>query len=100
MAGNRQIRALNVAEKPSVAKAVAGILSRNHARMREGRSRYNKIFEFDYTIRGQPCHMLFTSVIGHLMELRFDERYKKWHSCDPADLYQASVHKFVPEVRY
>lgn len=86
-----------MAEKPSVAKAVAGILSRNHARMREGRSRYNKIFEFDYTIRGQPCHMLFTSVIGHLMELGFDERYKKWHSCDPADLYQASVNKFVPE---
>ncbi|XP_074320919.1 DNA topoisomerase 3-alpha [Silene latifolia] len=97
MAGNRPIRALNVAEKPSVAKAVSAILSGNRARMREGRSRYNKIYEFEYTIRGQPCHMLFTSVTGHLMELKFDDRYRKWHGCDPADLYQAPVHKFVPE---
>nr|XP_007137778.1 hypothetical protein PHAVU_009G154800g [Phaseolus vulgaris]ESW09772.1 hypothetical protein PHAVU_009G154800g [Phaseolus vulgaris] len=89
---------LNVAEKPSVAKSVSTILSRNQGiRTREGRSRYNKIFEFNYTIRGQPCHMLFTSVTGHLMELEFDERYRKWHACNPADLFRAPVHKFVPE---
>ncbi|KHN09630.1 DNA topoisomerase 3-alpha [Glycine soja] len=81
-----------------VARTVATILSRNqNMRMREGRSRYNKIFEFNYTIRGQPCHMIFTSVTGHLMELEFDDRYRKWHSCDPADLFRAPVHKFVPE---
>ncbi|XP_027942134.1 DNA topoisomerase 3-alpha isoform X2 [Vigna unguiculata] len=89
---------LNVAEKPSVAKSVSAILSRNQGmRMREGRSRYNKIFEFNYTIRGQPCHMLFTSVTGHLMELEFDERYRKWHACNPADLFRAPVNKYVPE---
>ncbi|CAN1250035.1 DNA topoisomerase 3-alpha [Linum perenne] len=91
------ITVLNVAEKPSVAKSVAGILSRNQARMREGRSRYNKIYEFNYTINGQPCHMLMTSVTGHLMEMDFDDRFRKWHSCDPADLYQAPIRKFVPE---
>ncbi|PSS30207.1 DNA topoisomerase [Actinidia chinensis var. chinensis] len=41
--------------------------------------------------------MLFTSVTGHLMELDFDDRYRKWHSCDPVDLYHAAVRKFVPE---
>ncbi|KAG5605016.1 hypothetical protein H5410_026508 [Solanum commersonii] len=99
--GGRVIRVLNVAEKPSVAKAVSGILSKNQPggmRVRDGRSRYNKIFEFNYTIRNQPCQMLFTSVTGHLMELEFDERYRKWHSCDPLDLYNAPVRKFVPEV--
>lgn len=97
--GGRSISVLNVAEKPSVAKSVAAILSRNQGlRVREGRSRYNRIFEFNYSIRGQPCHMLFTSVTGHLMELEFEERYRKWHSCDPADLYHAPVRKFVPEV--
>ncbi|CAJ2641484.1 unnamed protein product [Trifolium pratense] len=97
MAG-RGITVLNVAEKPSVAKSVSNILSRNQGlRVRDGRSRYNRIFEFNYTIRGQPCNMLFTSVIGHLMELEFDDRYRKWHSCDPADLFQAPVHKSVPE---
>ncbi|KAK6789270.1 hypothetical protein RDI58_013069 [Solanum bulbocastanum] len=98
--GGRVIRVLNVAEKPSVAKAVSGILSKNQPggmRVRDGRSRYNKIFEFNYTIRNQPCQMLFTSVTGHLMELEFDERYRKWHSCDPLDLYNAPVQKFVPE---
>ncbi|XP_073225379.1 DNA topoisomerase 3-alpha isoform X2 [Cicer arietinum] len=97
MAG-RGVTVLNVAEKPSVAKSVANILSRNQGlRVRDGRSRYNRIFEFNYTIRGQPCHMLFTSVIGHLMELEFEDRYRKWHSCDPADLYHAPVRKSVPE---
>ncbi|KAK3036183.1 hypothetical protein RJ639_030253 [Escallonia herrerae] len=96
--GGGGIRVLNVAEKPSVAKAVSGILSRNQGlRVRDGRSRYNKIFEFDYTIHGQPCHMLFTSVTGHLMELDFEDRYRKWHSCDPVLLYEAPVRKFVPQ---
>lgn len=96
--GGRTINVLNVAEKPSVAKAVANILSRNQGlRVREGRSRYNKIFEFNYSINGRPCHMLITSVTGHLMELDFDDRYRKWHSCDPADLFRAPVRKFVPE---
>ncbi|XP_015579811.2 DNA topoisomerase 3-alpha isoform X3 [Ricinus communis] len=94
------INVLNVAEKPSVAKSVATILSRNQQhglRVREGQSRYNKIFEFNYVINGQNCHMLVTSVTGHLMELEFDDRFRKWHSCDPADLYHAPVRKFVPE---
>ncbi|KAG7607197.1 DNA topoisomerase 3-alpha [Arabidopsis thaliana] len=95
--GGGPVTVLNVAEKPSVAKSVAGILSRGTFRTREGRSRYNKIFEFDYAINGQPCRMLMTSVIGHLMELEFADRYRKWHSCDPADLYQAPVMKHVPE---
>lgn len=101
--GGRPIRVLNVAEKPSVAKSVAEILSRRGGgflRSREGRSRYNRVFEFDYTIRGQACHMLMTSVTGHLMELDFDERYRRWHSCDPADLYNAPVRKYVPQVSF
>ncbi|PON32607.1 DNA topoisomerase, type IA [Parasponia andersonii] len=99
MAGGRgTIRALNVAEKPSVAKSVANILSRNQGlRVRDGRSRYNKIFEFAYSINGQPTQMLVTSVTGHLMELEFEDRFRKWHSCDPAQLFHAPVRKFVPE---
>ncbi|KAJ0792921.1 putative DNA topoisomerase [Helianthus annuus] len=96
--GGRAIRVLNVAEKPSVAKTVSGILSRNQGlRMREGRSRYNKIFEFNYTIQGQSCQMMFTSVTGHLMEMEFEGSYRKWHSCDPVDLFEAPIRKHVPE---
>ncbi|WOK95806.1 DNA topoisomerase 3-alpha isoform X2 [Canna indica] len=97
--GGRAIRVLNVAEKPSVAKAVAEILSRSGGGMqsRVGRSRYNRIFEFEYAIGAQACHMLVTSVTGHLMELEFDDRFRKWHSCDPVDLYHAPVRKVVPQ---
>lgn len=94
---SRAIRVLNVAEKPSVAKTVSNILSYNNCRTRDGRSRYNRIYEFNYTIGNQPCNMLMTSVTGHLMELDFDDQYRKWHSCDPAHLYQAPVRKIVPQ---
>eukprot|EP00897_Mesotaenium_endlicherianum_P006293 jgi/Mesen1/5692/ME000288S04901 len=91
------IKVLNVAEKPSVAKAVAQILSHGQYRSREGRSRYNKVFEFGYTIGGQQCNMAMTSVAGHLMEMDFEDQYRKWHSCDPAQLYDLPVRKKVPE---
>ncbi|PIA28480.1 hypothetical protein AQUCO_06900036v1 [Aquilegia coerulea] len=96
---SRPIRVLNVAEKPSVAKSVATILSggTNFCPSRLSHSQYNRIFEFHYTIRNQPCEMLVTSVTGHLMEIDFDDRYRKWNSCDPAILYEAPVKKFVPQ---
>lgn len=94
----RPVRVLNVAEKPSVAKSVAGMLSRGNMRVRNGRSPYNKIFEFSYTIGDQQCDMLMTSVTGHLMELDFEDQFRKWHSCDPVDLYHAPVRKKVPQV--
>lgn len=49
------LRVLNVAEKPSVAKAVAGILSRQGqgVRSRASHSQYNRIFEFPYAIQGE-----------------------------------------------
>ncbi|KAI4326150.1 hypothetical protein MLD38_031490 [Melastoma candidum] len=97
-AAGRGINVLNVAEKPSVAKSVATLLSRNQGlRVRDGRSRYNKVFEFGYSIRGQPCHMIMTSVTGHVTELDFDDRFRKWNSCDPADLFHAPIRKAVPQ---
>ncbi|KAL3617228.1 DNA topoisomerase 3-alpha [Castilleja foliolosa] len=100
--GGRPIKALNVAEKPSVAKAVAGILSKcpssGGLRVRDGRSRYNRIFEFDYTTDDhQQFHMSVTSVTGHLMEIDFEDRYRRWQSCDPAELYHAPIKKYVPQ---
>ncbi|WIA41751.1 hypothetical protein OEZ86_009091 [Tetradesmus obliquus] len=90
------IKVLNVAEKPSVAKEVSRILSNGGARSRRGRSQYNPIWEFCYTINGQQCDMVFTSVAGHLMELEFAGQYKRWRGCSPLDLYTAPVVKDVP----
>ncbi|CAI7839901.1 unnamed protein product [Closterium sp. NIES-53] len=100
MPGGRAIRVLNVAEKPSVARAVAEILARyggGGVRSREGRSVYNRIFEFTYMMNGQPCDMAMTSVTGHLMEMDFQGPFRKWHACDPLQLFDAPVHKAIPQ---
>ena len=55
--------------------------------------------EFQYQIGGQACDMVFTSVAGHLMELEFEDGYRRWRGVDPADLYSARVFKQVPQVR-
>ncbi|KAJ1298658.1 hypothetical protein BS78_01G470500 [Paspalum vaginatum] len=95
--GGPAIRVLNVAEKPSVAKSVAEILSRGSMQSRAGRSPYNRVFEFNYVINGRACRMLVTSVTGHLMELEFEDRFRRWQSCDPAELFHAPVRKSVPQ---
>lgn len=62
-------------------------------------ARYNPVAEFQYQIGGQACDMVFTSVAGHLMELEFEDGYRRWRGVDPVDLYSASVFKKVPQVR-
>lgn len=81
------LRVLNVAEKPSAAREIVAVLrSGQTPRQRQGRSRYNPIHEFDMTLQGNQAHMIFTSVTGHLKESDFEERVRKWGSCDPSEL--------------
>lgn len=40
-----------------------------------------------------------TSVIGHLYGLDFPQEYRKWHSCRPAQLFDAPVAETIDEVR-
>ena len=61
-------------------------------------ARYNPVWEFCYSIGGQPCDMAFTSVAGHLMELEFPDAYRRWKGVDPVELYAAPLHKQVPQV--
>ncbi|GMH33038.1 hypothetical protein BSKO_00872 [Bryopsis sp. KO-2023] len=88
---------LNVAEKPSVAREVSRILSNGNRTDIPSCARFNKNFQFDYALNGQPATMVFTSVTGHLMELDFGEAHRSWGSCAPADLFDAPVHQKVPE---
>lgn len=41
--------------------------------------------------------MRVTSVAGHLMEMDFDAQYKSWGGCQAIDLFDAPVHKYVPD---
>ncbi|XXQ37882.1 DNA topoisomerase [Plasmodiophora brassicae] len=85
---------LNVAEKPSVAKEVARVLSRGTAQQRTGPSPYNPVFEFQFDLQGQRVLMVFTSVLGHVMRIDFVPPYDRgWSTCDPGDLFQAPIVK-------
>ena len=44
-------------------------------------------------IQGQQCNMVMTSVSGHLLGLDFDERHRKWYSCEPIQLFEATLVK-------
>jgi DNA topoisomerase-3 len=91
------MRVLSVAEKPSVAKEIAKIVSDSpNPSRRMGHSPYNHIFDIHQCkFRGQNCAMSITSVTGHLMEIDFDAKYKSWSGCQPAELFAAPIHKSV-----
>ena len=42
--------------------------------------------------------MIFTSVSGHLYDMDFEDSFRNWGSCDPLQLFEAPIIKFVPEV--
>ena len=93
----RRIKVLNVAEKNDAAKNIAALLSGGNSVRREGLSKFNKIYEFQYQVRNQHCDMSMTSVSGHLLGLDFDIKYRKWYSCPPEQLFQLPVHKSCPD---
>ncbi|KAI5189727.1 hypothetical protein NECID01_0633, partial [Nematocida sp. AWRm77] len=70
------MRVLNVAEKPSVARALADLLSGGTARSSPGKNKFCKNYTFEYCLEGAETQMVFTSVLGHLYSLGFKEETK------------------------
>ena len=66
-------------------------------KQREGRSKYNKIYEFNYRLFDQNVKMIMTSVSGHLLTYEFVGNYSKWTGCSPEALFDAPVIKQCPE---
>ncbi|KAF9010781.1 prokaryotic type I DNA topoisomerase [Cyathus striatus] len=82
-------RVLCVAEKPSIAKSISQILSGGQFQTEATRTNFIKNYKFPYP----QTNSLFvvTSVVGHLTATEFHETHRKWHSCDPFDLFEAPV---------
>ncbi|KAH9499590.1 DNA topoisomerase 3-alpha [Bulinus truncatus] len=91
------MRVLNIAEKNDAAKSLAHLLSQGRCRKREGFSRFNKIYEFEYRFLNQNVTMTMTSVSGHLLGLEFIGHFKKWGTCKPVDLFNVPVEKYCPQ---
>ncbi|XP_038165343.1 DNA topoisomerase 3-alpha [Cyprinodon tularosa] len=90
-------RVLCVAEKNDAAKGISEIMSGGRARRREGFSKFNKIYEYEYQLFGQNVTVTMTSVSGHLLGLEFKAPFQKWHSCNPVLLFDAEVEKYCPD---
>ncbi|KFP87266.1 DNA topoisomerase 3-alpha, partial [Acanthisitta chloris] len=90
-------KVLCVAEKNDAARGIADLLSNSRMRRREGFSKFNKIYEYDYQMFGQNVTMVMTSVSGHLLAHDFKMPFRKWHSCNPLALFDAEIEKYCPE---
>ncbi|SCO93590.1 DNA topoisomerase 3, putative [Plasmodium malariae] len=90
-----RIKVLNVAEKPSVASAIADILSKGKQNKKKSYSKYNPVFTFEYKIKNDTWYMYVTSVTGHLTEQKFDDRYKNWNNTDPQELFDAKITIYI-----
>lgn len=73
------------------------ILIIGHYNRREGKSKFNKIYEFEHRLFDQNVKMAMTSVSGHLLTLDFTGSYRSWKACNPVALFDAPIIKFCPE---
>ncbi|KAJ7723525.1 DNA topoisomerase [Mycena metata] len=87
------MRVLCVAEKPSISKAIAQILSGGQLTMRPSRSKFVKNYDFDYP--QTRAQFTVTCVSGHLNTHDFPETHRKWNSCDPLVLFDLPVQTFI-----
>ncbi|KAI6091867.1 prokaryotic type I DNA topoisomerase [Hypoxylon rubiginosum] len=93
------MRVLCVAEKPSIAKAVAGHLSGGQVQVHNTPEKYIKNYGFDYDF-GHPwgrCQVTMTSVLGHITAAEFPAEYKKWDYPPPERLFDAPVNIVIAE---
>ncbi|KAL1296964.1 hypothetical protein AAFC00_004564 [Neodothiora populina] len=90
---------LCVAEKPSIAKAVANHLGGGQVQARNVTgSQYvkNYCFSYDFPAWGQ-CEVVMTSVLGHIFSTDFPSEYKSWSGCDPSALFEAEIVKYLED---
>lgn len=92
-------KVLCVAEKNSIAKAVANHLAGANVPARNiAGHQYVKNYEFTYNFpRWGACNVVMTAVSGHLVSQDFEDRYRGWKSCDPSQLFEAKIETYVAD---
>lgn len=90
------MKILCVAEKPSIAKEVARILSGGRNTVRKGPSKYNLNFDFDFDFAQYGrCQVTMTLVLGHLMGIEYPANGYKWGQCSAGKLLDAPLVDYV-----
>lgn len=85
--------ALMVAEKPSLALALAKILSNGSHITRKGISSASAVHEWKGSFRNESVVFRMTSVCGHVMSLDFNGKYNSWDKVDPVELFTCPTEK-------
>lgn len=94
-----------VAEKPSLARSLAEILSKRRCGRRKSMCNACDVYEFEGNFphgeRRGVAKFKMTSVCGHVMSLDFLPKYNKWDQVDPVELYEAETMKkeSIPNLR-
>jgi len=95
-ANKDKVKILMVAEKPSIAKAIADALSGNRGpRQRRGISRALPVYEFttDKFMPNSKALVRVTSVVGHVYSLAFDFGENNNGRADPREYFKLPVTK-------
>ncbi|KAJ7899089.1 prokaryotic type I DNA topoisomerase, partial [Mycena leptocephala] len=88
------MRVLCVAEKPSIAKSIAQILSGGQlTSVSSDANKYIRNYDFDYP--QTRAQFTVTCVSGHLTSHDFPDTHRKWYSCDPISLFDVAVESFI-----
>lgn len=83
------MKILCVAEKNSIAREVASILSGGRLRTRDLGYKFVKNYDFSYTFPTMgPCQVTMTAVLGHLLVTDFGPEFS-WGRCSPGRLFDA-----------
>ncbi|KAI1297408.1 DNA topoisomerase [Mortierella claussenii] len=91
---NATMRILCVAEKPTMSKSLAGILSNGNYASRNTNDQYTRNYDFSYRMPDSTmAHVVMTAVRGHLLSTDFPQRYRKWYSCAPVELFEVDIEK-------
>ncbi|KAF4673363.1 DNA topoisomerase 3-beta-1 [Perkinsus olseni] len=82
---------LMVAEKPSIAEALAKSLCKGKYNSRRGASPVSQVHEFNGDFQGSPAWIKITSVAGHVYTIDFPPELNNWDRVDPAKLFESKT---------
>ena len=88
---------LCVAEKPSISKSVAQILSGGVFDTKSTKNKFIKNYEFNSNHEGRNCKVTMTCLLGHLMDLEFTPEFRNWNNQTTDQLFTAPVVRKVKE---
>jgi DNA topoisomerase-3 len=93
----KMLKALNVAEKPSVAKTIRDILSEGNFTMPKSYSKYNPIFQFKQKSKDKEYDFTVTSIRGHMIDYCIPEKLKIWDMNSIGEIYDTTLQRKVME---